>query len=382
MADAVVLIIAAGRGHRAGGGTPKQYRMLAGQTVLRRSCMQFLAHPRIDAVGTVIHPDDHSLYESATAGLGLLPPIDGGDTRLASCRNGLEAIAADPPRRVLLHDAARPLVGRPVIDRVLEALETAPAAIPAIPVSDTLKRADAFDRVTATLPRDGLWRAQTPQGFDYAAILEAYRQTEVTGLTDDAAVAEAAGLPVQLVAGEEANLKITREDDFRRAESLLSGQGDIRVGTGFDIHRFVEGNGLQLCGIWISHDKGVAGHSDADVALHALTDAVLGAVAEADIGTHFPPSDPQWQGADSAMFLSHAASLVAARGGEIAHLDVTLICEAPKIGPHRDAMRARIGEIAGLTLDRVSVKATTAERLGFIGRGDGIAAQAVATVRL
>ena len=382
MADAVALIVAAGRGHRASGGMPKQYRMLAGQSVLRRSCMAFLEHPRIGVVRVVIHPDDRPSYDETMAGLSLPPPVIGGATRHASCRNGLEALAGDPPRIVLIHDAARPFVGRSTIDRVFGALEAAPAAIAAIPVSDTLKMAGAGGRVAATVAREGLWRAQTPQGFAFSVILDAYRRVDSRSLTDDAAVAEAAGIPVALVAGSEDNFKITHDEDFRRAEALLSGQGDIRVGTGFDVHRFADGDGLKICGIWIDHDKGVAGHSDADVALHALTDAILGAVGEADIGTHFPPADPRWRGAESSVFLHHAVSLVAARGGAIRHLDVTLICEEPKIGPHREAMKARIAEIAGIDADRVSVKATTTEGLGFTGRGEGIAAQAVATVRL
>ena len=382
MADAVALIVAAGRGHRAGGGLPKQYRVLAGQSVLRRSCMAFLEHPRIGAVRVVIHPDDRALYDDSLAGLDLLAPVPGGETRHDSCRNGLEALADAPPRTVLIHDAARPFVGRPTIDRVLDALDTAPAAIAAVPVTDTLKKAADGSRVGATLDREGLWRAQTPQGFEFTAILDAHRRIDSRSLTDDAAVAEAAGIDVTLVEGSEDNIKITREDDFRRAESMLASQADIRVGTGFDVHRFSEGNGITLCGIWIKYDRCMSGHSDADVGLHALTDAVLGAIGEADIGSHFPPSDPQWQGADSALFLRHAVSLLAGRGGEIRHLDVTLICEAPKIGPHREAMKARVAEIAGVPADRVSVKATTTEGLGFTGRGEGIAAQATATVRL
>lgn len=382
MPDALALIVAAGRGHRAGGGMPKQYRTLAGQSVLRRSCMAFLGHPRIAGVRVVIHPDDRDLYERATAGLDLPQPISGGTTRQESCRNGLEAFAGDPPRLVLIHDAARPLADRPLIDRLLDALQTARAAIPAVPVSDALKKAGSGKYVVASVPRDELWRAQTPQGFEYAAILDAYRRIDSHALPDDAAVAEAAGIPVKLVTGSEDNFKITREEDFRRAEAMLSGPADIRVGTGFDVHRFVEGNGLYICGIWVSSNFGVSGHSDADVALHALTDAVLGAVGEADIGTHFPPSDARWRDADSAQFLRYAVSLVVARGGEIRHLDVTLICEEPKIGPHREAMKARIGEIAGIDTDRVSVKATTTEGLGFTGRAEGIAAQAAATVRL
>ena len=382
MADAVALIVAAGRGRRAGGGMPKQYRILAGQSVLRRSCKLFLEHPRIDAVRVVIHPDDRAQYDDATAGLSVQPPVYGGETRHDSCRNGLEALADDPPRIVLIHDAARPFADRPTIDRVFSALETARAAIAAVPVADTLKKATEDGRVAATFPREGLWRAQTPQGFEFPAILDAHRRIDSRSLTDDAAVAEAAGIPVTLVAGSEDNFKITSEEDFRRAEILVAGQGDIRVGTGFDVHRFTEGNGLTICGIWINHNKTVTGHSDADVALHALTDAILGAIGEADIGSHFPPSDARWRDADSSVFLRHAVSLVAARGGAIRHLDVTLICEEPKIGPHRDGMRARIAEIVGVSVERVSVKATTTEGLGFPGRGEGIAAQAAATVRL
>lgn len=382
MADAVALIVAAGRGLRAGGGMPKQYRMLAGQSILRRSCTAFLEHPGVDTVRVVIHPDDRPRYDDAMAGIDLPPPVSGGDTRNDSCRNGLEALADDPPRVVLIHDAARPFADRPVIDRVFGALDTVPAAIAAVPVSDTLKKATAADQVAATVARDGLWRAQTPQGFEFSAILDAHRRIDTHSLTDDAAVAEAAGIPVTLVTGSEDNFKITREDDFRRAETLLAGQADIRVGTGFDVHRFIEGNGLTICGIWVKHEKGMAGHSDADVALHALTDAILGAIGEADIGSHFPPSDPRWQDAESVVFLRHAVALVTGRGGAVRHLDVTLICEEPNIGPHRDAMKARIAEIAGIGTDRVSVKATTTEGLGFTGRGEGIAAQAVATVRL
>lgn len=381
MAKTVALIVAAGRGHRAGEGLPKQYRKLAGQSVLRRSCLAFLTHPRIDAVRVIIHPDDRMLYEDAMNGLDLPPPVHGGAERQDSCRNGLEALTADPPDHVLIHDAARPFVDRASIDRVLDALQDSPAAISAQPVTDTLKKAGSEGRVAQTIDRAGLWRAQTPQGFRYADILEAHRKMAGESLTDDAAVAEAAGLAVTLVPGNEDNVKLTTEDDFARAERML-GNGDIRVGSGFDVHRFDEGDSVTLCGVNIKHDRSLAGHSDADVGLHALTDALLGAIGAGDIGSHFPPGDPQWRGADSAQFLRHAAELVTSRGGRIGHLDVTLICEAPKIGPHREAMRARIAAIAGVDIDRVSVKATTTEGLGFTGRGEGIAAQATATVIL
>lgn len=381
MTETVALIVAAGRGHRAGGEIPKQYRPLAGQSLLRRSCAAFLNHPRVDSVCAVIHPDDGGLYAESTAGLALPPPVHGGATRQESCRNGLESLVALAPQRILIHDAARPFVDEATIDRVLDALADSPGAIAAVAVTDTLKKAASDLRVAGTVEREGLWRAQTPQGFRYADILEAHRKLASQSLTDDAAVAEAAGLPVALAQGNEDNFKLTTEDDFARAERML-GTGDIRVGSGFDVHRFDDGNTVMLCGIEIKYDKGLAGHSDADVGLHAITDALLGAIGEGDIGSHFPPSEAQWRGADSSLFLRHAAELVRQRGGEIRHLDVTLICEGPKIGPHRDAMRARVAAVAGIGIDRVSVKATTTEGLGFTGRGEGIAAQATATVRL
>ena len=381
MTDTVALIVAAGRGHRAGGGLPKQYRPLAGQSLLHRSCMAFLSHPRIDAVGAVIHPDDADFYAESVAGLELLPPVHGGATRQDSCRNGLESLAGLAPGLVLIHDAARPFVDEATIDRVLDALADGPAVIAAIAVTDTLKKAASNMLIAGTVKREGLWRAQTPQGFRYAEILAAHRKLATQSLTDDAAVAEAAGLAVALAPGNEDNFKVTTEDDFARAERMLEA-GDIRVGSGFDVHRFNEGNTVMLCGIEIKYDKSLAGHSDADVGLHAITDALLGAIGEGDIGSHFPPSEAKWRDADSSQFLRHATELVGRRGGEIRHLDVTLICEAPKIGPHREAMRARVAEIAGVGIDRVSVKATTTEGLGFTGRGEGIAAQATATVRL
>jgi 2-C-methyl-D-erythritol 4-phosphate cytidylyltransferase/2-C-methyl-D-erythritol 2,4-cyclodiphosphate synthase len=381
MTDTVALIVAAGRGHRAGGGLPKQFRLLAGKSLLYRSCVALLSHSRVDAVRVVIHPDDAELYAESVAGLDLMPPVHGGATRQESSRNGLVSLIELAPKSVLIHDAARPFVSAGTIDRVLDALTDTPGAIAAVPVTDTLKNAGPDIRVAGTVEREGLWRAQTPQGFRYSEILRAHREQAGQSLTDDASVAEAAGLGVMLALGHEDNFKVTTEDDFARAERML-GNGDIRVGSGFDVHRFDEGNSVTLCGIKIKHNKSLAGHSDADVALHAITDALLGAIGEGDIGSHFPPSDAQWGGADSALFLRHAAELVRQRGGEVRHLDVTLICEGPKIGPHREAMRARVAEIAGIGIDRVSVKATTTEGLGFTGRGEGIAAQATATVRL
>lgn len=382
MASCIALVVAAGRGTRLGGPLPKQYLPLAGRPVLRYSLEALAAHPGIDAVRVVFNPDDDEPYRAAAAGLALLPPVAGGAARQESVRLGLESLAADPPQRVLIHDGARPFLDRGTIDRVLAALDTAPGAIPALPVKDTVKRG-AEGRVIATVDRASLWRAQTPQGFDFAAILAAHRAARGNDLSDDAAVAERAGLAVRLVEGSEANFKVTTAEDLLQAERmLLARQGDVRTGQGFDVHAFGPGDRLWLCGIELAHERGLVGHSDADVGLHALTDAILGALGAGDIGEHFPPGDPKWRGAPSHRFLRHAADLVAKAGGSIAHVDVTVICERPKVGPHRAQMVARIAEILGLAPGRVSVKATTTEKLGFTGRGEGIAAQAIATVRL
>lgn len=372
-----VLIVAAGRGRRAGDGLPKQYRPLNGRPVLGHSLARFTAHARVDMVLAVIHPDDRALYDEAAAGLDCLDPVNGGAERQDSVRLGLEALADAGADIVLIHDAARPFVSPALIDRMVAAVEAyGEGAIPALPVVDTLKRGTAH--IEATVSRDGLWRAQTPQAFPFDLIIEAHRATQGQQLTDDAAVMEAAGHLVRLVPGAEENIKLTTPDDFDRATPLT----DIRMGTGFDVHRFEPGDHVWLCGVKLDHDQALRGHSDADVGLHALTDALLGALGDGDIGTHFPPSDPQWKGAASDRFLAHAGALVAARGGRIAHLDVTLICERPKIGPHKQAMKARIAEILAIDPARVSVKATTTEELGFTGRREGIAAQAAATIRL
>jgi len=382
MASCIALVVAAGRGTRLGAPLPKQYLPLAGKPVLRYSLETLTSHPGIEAVRVVFNPDDAASYEAAARGLDLLPPVAGGAARQDSVRLGLESLAAAPPARVLIHDAARPFLDRATIDRVLAALDEAPGAIPALPVKDTVKRG-VSGRVAETLDRSALWRAQTPQGFDYAAILAAHRAAQGSELSDDAAVAERAGLAVRLVAGSEANFKVTTAEDLEQAERLLlARQGDTRTGQGFDVHAFGPGDHVWLCGVKVAHERGLIGHSDADVGLHALTDAILGALGAGDIGQHFPPSDPKWRGAPSHVFLSHAGALVASAAGRIAHLDVTLICERPKIGPHRDAMAARIAEILDLERGRVSVKATTTEGLGFTGRGEGIAAQALATLRL
>ena len=386
MSSCTALIVAAGSGQRFGAEIPKQYLDLVGKPVLRRTVEAFLRHPRVNAVRVVINPAFRDLYDAAVAGLGLPEPVAGGASRQDSVRNGLEALADSAPDHVLIHDAARPLIDDATIDAVIAALDHHPAALAAVPVADTLKRGKGGldgGLVTGTVDRSGLWRAQTPQGFRFPEILAAHRSAAGLELTDDAAVAERAGLPVALVPAREENFKVTTPDDLTRAARVIdSALSDIRTGMGFDVHRFAEGDHVTLCGVRVPHSHRLEGHSDADVGLHALTDAILGALCAGDIGSHFPPSDPQWRGADSALFLRHAAELVTARGGRIAHVDVTIICERPKVGPHRDAMTARIAEILGMAADRVSVKATTTERLGFTGRGEGIAAQAVATVRL
>jgi 2-C-methyl-D-erythritol 4-phosphate cytidylyltransferase / 2-C-methyl-D-erythritol 2,4-cyclodiphosphate synthase len=387
MSACIALVVAAGRGTRLGGERPKQYRTLGGQALLRHSVERLAAHPRIDQVRVVYHPADQDLYDAAVAGLDLLPPVPGGAARQDSARLGLESLESLAPSRVLIHDAARPFIDPIVIDRVLEALDDAPAAIPALPVADTVKRGEN-GIVTGTLDRSGLWRVQTPQGFDYRAILAAHRAAAGMELTDDAAVAERAGLTVRLVEGAESNFKVTAADDLARAEKLTSGgtgdyrSGDFRSGQGFDVHAFGPGDHIWLCGLEIPHSQGLIGHSDADVGLHALTDAILGALGAGDIGMHFPPSDPRWRGAPSHLFLRHAADLVAQAEGRIVHVDVTMMCEAPRIDPHRGAMVAKIAEILNLPTGRVSVKATTTEKLGFLGRGEGMAAQAIATLQL
>lgn len=382
MTSCIALVVAAGRGTRLGAPLPKQYLPLAGEPLLRHTLRALASHPRIDGVRAVIHPDDRAHYNEAARGLDLLPPVSGGAQRQDSARLGLESLIEIDPEMVAIHDGARPFVDGALVDRVLDALEGAPGAIPALPVADTIKR-ERDGRIVETVERSKLWRAQTPQAFRFRAILAAHRGAKGLKLPDDAAVAERDGLAVSLVMGSEANLKVTTPEDLARAEGvLLSRLGDLRTGQGFDVHPLGPGDHVWLCGIKVPHQRALIGHSDADVGLHALTDAILGALGAGDIGQHFPPGDPKWRGAASDQFLRHAAGLVAGRGGRIAHVDVTLICERPKVSPHRQAMIARIAEIIGLMPDRVSIKATTTEKLGFTGREEGIAAQAIATIRL
>ncbi len=381
-----VIIVAAGRGSRAGGPVPKQWQMLAGRRVIDRTIAAFAG---LGPVVVVLHPDDFGLLAPGPgigsgigsglgSGLGSgIRPVAGAATREGSVRAGLEALAADPPDLVLIHDGARPLVQPALIARVIAAAARTGAAAPAVPVTDALWRGG--EAVQGTVAREGLWRAQTPQGFAYGAILAAHR-AHAGGAADDVAVAQAAGMTVAIVAGDEDNMKITGPGDLARAARILGEELDIRTGNGFDVHRLGAGDHVILCGVRIAHDAALIGHSDADVGLHALTDAILGALAEGDIGRHFPPSDPQWKGAASEIFLAHAVTLARGRGFTITHADVTLICERPKIGPHAGAMRAELARILGIDAGRVSVKATTSETLGFTGRGEGIAAMATATL--
>jgi 2-C-methyl-D-erythritol 4-phosphate cytidylyltransferase/2-C-methyl-D-erythritol 2,4-cyclodiphosphate synthase len=381
------IVVAGGRGERAGGDLPKQYRDIAGEPMIRPTLRAFLNHAQVALVQPVIHRDDEDLYHAATVDLTKLPPpVGGGATRQASVRAGLEAIAARAPELVLIHDAARPFLTGALIDRAISAGKATGAAVPGIAIADTVKSIDADSHVVETLDRSRLRIVQTPQVFAFDLILKAHRRAAGAGLenfTDDAALAEWAGHRVSVFEGETGNVKVTANEDFVRAEiAHLASLSDIRTGNGFDVHAFADGDHVMLGGIRIAHTRGVTGHSDADVALHALVDAILGALAEGDIGLHFPPSDPQWKGASSDRFLAFACERVRARRGMIAHLDVTIVCEAPKISPHRDAMRARIAAIAGIPVARVAVKATTSEKLGFTGRGEGIVAMTTATLRL
>ncbi len=377
----IAVVVAAGRGTRAGGEMPKQYQKIAGVPIVRMAIENLLNHPHIDAICPVIHRDDEELFAEATLGLTMLPVLYGGATRQESVCNGLAGIAHMNPDCVLIHDAARPCPSVELVSRVIDGLDSVDGVVPALPVIDTLKRGNDDNRVTATVSRDSLWRAQTPQGFRFELILDAHKQCAGQELTDDAAIAETAGLVVKIVEGDERNLKVTTPEDVTRVHELLH-HHETRTGMGYDVHRFCDGNSVHICGVDIPHDKALLGHSDADVGMHALCDAIYGAIGEGDIGVHFPPSDEQWRNARSDVFLSHAAGLVRVTGGHIINVDVTIVCERPVINPHRDTMRARLADVLMIDVSRVSVKATTTERLGFTGRDEGIAAQAVATVSM
>lgn len=383
------IIVAGGSGLRAGGELPKQYQVVGDRPVITHTLAAFCGHPKIDLVQPVIGEDHDALFAQAQGDLDCLPSVQGGATRQASVMAGLTALQAHEPTHVLIHDAARPFVSPEIISATLAALTDAEGAIPVLPVVDTIKRA-SDERVVETLDRNQLRAAQTPQAFRYDAICKAHRAAAGESkreFTDDASIGEWAGLTISLVEGSALNRKLTTQNDIAEANSWLMTMNstsltDFRVGQGYDVHAFEDGTAVILCGVEIPFDKKLKGHSDADVGMHALTDAILGALSEGDIGKHFPPSDPQWKGAASHIFLKAAAEMVTNRGGKIAHGDVTLICERPKIGPHVEAMRDALAEVIGVERGRISVKATTSERLGFTGRGEGIAALASATIRL
>jgi len=387
--EIAVVIVAAGRGERAGQSAegPKQYRQVGGRPVIRRTLEAFAAHPRLGRIVVAIHPDDEAMFAAAAGSLAArIRAVHGGATRQQSTLAALRVLAGEgEPAAVLIHDGVRPFVDAALIDRVIGAIAPLRGALPALPVADTLKRAGSAGDVADTVDRAGLFAAQTPQGFPFAPILAAHEAAARTGrsdFTDDCAIAEHAGLAVGIVPGSPDNVKLTWARDIAMADERLSGHHfpDVRTGNGYDVHSFEPGDAVMLCGVRIAHDRKLSGHSDADVGLHALTDALLATCGAGDIGTHFPPSDPQWKGAASHIFVEHAAALVRGHGGRIANADVTLICEAPKVGPHRPAMVEAMARMLGIAAGRVSVKATTNEKLGFIGRGEGIAAIATATV--
>lgn len=386
--DVAIVLVAAGRGMRAGGGIPKQYRMLAGRAVIARTLAglaRALPHARIVPV---IHPDDAVLFEAASAdcSVNMMPWVAGGDTRQHSVLAGLRSLGDNPPQIVLIHDCARPFASAQLICECVRAAREHGAIVPALAISDAMKTLGAKSTLGEDVDRNSVRAVQTPQAFTYALIRDAHERAKAAGvgnLSDDAAAAQWAGHTIYAIAGEAGNMKLTNPEDFRSAQAALAAElSDVRTGLGYDVHAFGAGDHVWLGGLQIPHEAGLVGHSDADVLLHALTDAILGAIADGDIGSHFPPSDMRWKGAASDQFLRHSIDLVAARGGLVAHLDATIICEAPKIGPHRDAIRANVAKICGLDLGRVAIKATTSEKLGFTGRREGIAVQAVATVRL
>jgi 2-C-methyl-D-erythritol 4-phosphate cytidylyltransferase / 2-C-methyl-D-erythritol 2,4-cyclodiphosphate synthase len=384
------VIVAGGSGIRAGGSLPKQYQLVGGKPVIRWTLEAFLSHPLITSVQAVIGQGHETLFANATEGLrNLLSPVIGGGTRQDSCRAGLEACRVHSPHKVLIHDAARPFLSAELISNVIRELDHAPAVIPGLPVADTMKFAPA-GLIERTVDRSSLWFVQTPQGFVFDKILDAHQAALIDGkttFTDDAAVAEYAGLPVQIVAGEQKNRKLTTSHDISEADrehgqQLYESLPDVRMGQGIDYHVFEKGDHVWLCGVKVPHTHRLKGHSDADVALHAVTDAILGAIGEADIGQHFPPTDKQWKGAPSSIFVARAIELLKAKGGRLAHIDVTILAEAPRIGPHLSAMKSSLSTLLDISLDRIAVKATTTEKMGAIGRKEGMSAHAIATVRL
>ncbi len=385
----VALLVAAGKSERMGADLPKPYVNLGDETLLKRAVKTFLEHPKIDAVRVVIRREHHAIYKKAVEGLTMFPCVVGGDSRQESVHLGLESLAHRPPQVVLIHDAARPLVSPELIDRVLAGLEKNTAVIPALAVTDSLKRIDK-NIVAESVSREHIYTVQTPQGFHFSTLLEAHRAFAGQNLTDDAALMEKTGTKVIIVDGDPDNIKITTAKDIERMTSLLALDSETRTGIGYDVHALKRHDSdtpmnqqyIKLCGIKIPFTHYLEGHSDADVGLHVLTDALLGAMGEGDIGLHFPPDDRKWQGAESERFLLHAYELLKQHGGEIVHLDVTLICEKPKISDHRLEMIKHISQLLKIAYNRISIKATTTEKMGFIGRGEGIAAQAVATVRL
>ena len=378
--ETVALIVSAGRGRRISGKTPKQYLPLGGETILSKTARAFINHKKIDAVRIVIHPDDQDLYDTATGGLNLLSPVYGGPERQDSVRNGLESLEELSPLNVLIHDSVRPFVSHSLIDRILNMLLDGKGCIPGVPIMDAIKLLDD-GKIVKSLERSNIWRVQTPQGFPFDQILAAHRSLIGNNLADDAAVAEAYGLSVVVVQGLLDNEKITNKEDLERAMQKYSLKlPDIRVGNGYDVHRFSKGDFVTICGIKIPFSFGLEGHSDADVGLHALTDAILGALGKGDIGEYFPSTDEQWRNASSHIFLRHAGEVLSSMNASVQNLDITIICEVPKISPYRDEMKNNICEILSISPSRVNVKGKTNETLGFIGRKEGIAAQATATI--
>ncbi len=386
-----VIVVAAGRGVRFGTEVPKQYLRFGGRSTLSYALRAFIEHPLVQRIVTVIHPDDRDAFLSAVPEFadaldsGRLASAFGGATRQASVSEGMEALAESKPDVVLVHDAARPFISCDLVTRAIEAAEKFGAAVPLLPVVDTINQIGPDGRLAGTVDRTSMRVVQTPQAFKFAPLLDAHRAARKAGrldFTDDGSLIEWRGQKIGGFTGEPDAFKLTIHADIKRAEQIVEQMLESRTATGYDVHAFGPGDHVWLGGVKITHDQALIGHSDADPVLHALTDAILGCLGDGDIGTHFPPSDPQWKGAASHIFLSHAASLVQKRGGRIVHLDATIVCEAPKIGPHREAMRAAIADAAGIGVSRVGLKATTSEKLGFTGRREGIAALATATVKL